>query len=260
MMLSGPWNDVQHVCKTLQTALRKGLGCSASGLGPSRTTFRPCPNDPGPCALKIKAERCSTLFAEYLSVFLVPRHCTSRGRLQELQMEVCRVANMYRHYGAKKGDRITIYMPMIPEAAYTMLAAARLGRMWGASEGGVERVFFGRLPVIAVDNWRPNPFRGAIPLPCDAAEAAARPRSTLQRRDRDGLLCAPAPSLVLCHPRPKMGAQGSDLGRAPCFAASRVIAITAVPLPPPDARSVSSTGSSEQQRAGEREYRARIGA
>jgi len=46
---------------------------------------------------------------------------------KELLFEVCRVANMYKYYGAKKGDRITIYMPMIPEAAYVMLASARLG-------------------------------------------------------------------------------------------------------------------------------------
>jgi len=45
----------------------------------------------------------------------------------ELLQETCRVANMYKHYGAKKGDRITIYMPMIPEAAFVMLASARIG-------------------------------------------------------------------------------------------------------------------------------------
>eukprot|EP00405_Crypthecodinium_cohnii_P010369 CAMPEP_0206440150 /NCGR_PEP_ID=MMETSP0324_2-20121206/12609_1 /ASSEMBLY_ACC=CAM_ASM_000836 /TAXON_ID=2866 /ORGANISM="Crypthecodinium cohnii, Strain Seligo" /LENGTH=666 /DNA_ID=CAMNT_0053907855 /DNA_START=39 /DNA_END=2039 /DNA_ORIENTATION=+ len=46
---------------------------------------------------------------------------------KELQMEVCRVANMYKYFGAKKGDRLTVYMPMIPEAAYVMLASARIG-------------------------------------------------------------------------------------------------------------------------------------
>lgn len=50
-----------------------------------------------------------------------------RISFKELLQETCRVANMYKHYGAKKGDRITIYMPMIPEAAYVMLASARLG-------------------------------------------------------------------------------------------------------------------------------------
>jgi len=46
---------------------------------------------------------------------------------KELQREVCKVANMYKHYGARKGDRITIYMPMIPQAAFAMLAATRIG-------------------------------------------------------------------------------------------------------------------------------------
>lgn len=46
---------------------------------------------------------------------------------KELLQQVCRVANLYKFYGARKGDRITIYMPMVPEAAYVMLASARLG-------------------------------------------------------------------------------------------------------------------------------------
>jgi acetyl-CoA synthetase len=45
----------------------------------------------------------------------------------ELLQETCRVANMYKYYGAVKGDRITVYMPMVPEAAYVMLASARIG-------------------------------------------------------------------------------------------------------------------------------------
>lgn len=45
----------------------------------------------------------------------------------ELLREVCRVANVYKFYGAKKGDKITIYMPMVPEAVYAMLASARIG-------------------------------------------------------------------------------------------------------------------------------------
>ncbi|MFN4186315.1 MAG: AMP-binding protein, partial [Hyphomonas sp.] len=45
----------------------------------------------------------------------------------ELHAEVCRMANVLRAHGAKKGDRITLYLPMIPEAAYAMLACARIG-------------------------------------------------------------------------------------------------------------------------------------
>jgi len=46
---------------------------------------------------------------------------------RELQREVCRMANVLRHHNLRKGDRVAIYMPMIPEAAYAMLACARLG-------------------------------------------------------------------------------------------------------------------------------------
>lgn len=46
---------------------------------------------------------------------------------RELQREVCRMANVLRHNGIRKGDRVAIYMPMIPEAAMAMLACARLG-------------------------------------------------------------------------------------------------------------------------------------
>jgi acetyl-CoA synthetase len=46
---------------------------------------------------------------------------------QELHDEVCRFANVLRDHGVRKGDRVTIYLPMIPEAAYAMLACARIG-------------------------------------------------------------------------------------------------------------------------------------
>ena len=46
---------------------------------------------------------------------------------RELQREVSRLANVLRHNGLRKGDRIAIYMPMIPEAVYAMLACARIG-------------------------------------------------------------------------------------------------------------------------------------
>ena len=45
----------------------------------------------------------------------------------ELHEEVCRFANVLKAHGAKKGDRITLYMPMIPETAMAMLACARIG-------------------------------------------------------------------------------------------------------------------------------------
>jgi acetyl-CoA synthetase len=45
----------------------------------------------------------------------------------EVHAEVCRMANVLKKHGARKGDRVTLYLPMIPEAAYAMLACARIG-------------------------------------------------------------------------------------------------------------------------------------
>ncbi|HEY7990299.1 MAG TPA: acetate--CoA ligase [Stellaceae bacterium] len=45
----------------------------------------------------------------------------------ELHENVCRLGNVLKSHGVKKGDRVTIYMPMIPETAYAMLACARIG-------------------------------------------------------------------------------------------------------------------------------------
>ena len=54
----------------------------------------------------------------------------------ELHAEVCRFANVLKAEGAKNGDRITIYMPMIPEAAVAMLACARIGAVHSVVFGG----------------------------------------------------------------------------------------------------------------------------
>ncbi len=50
--------------------------------------------------------------------------------------EVCRMANVLKKHGVAKGDRVTIYMPMIPEAAYAMLACARIGAIHSVIFGG----------------------------------------------------------------------------------------------------------------------------
>ena len=54
----------------------------------------------------------------------------------KLHEEVCRFANVLKARGITKGDRVTIYMPMIPEAAYAMLACARLGAIHSVVFGG----------------------------------------------------------------------------------------------------------------------------
>ena len=54
----------------------------------------------------------------------------------ELYEHVCRLANVLKKHGVKKGDRVTIYMPMIPEAAYAMLACTRIGAIHSIVFGG----------------------------------------------------------------------------------------------------------------------------
>ena len=60
------------------------------------------------------------------------RHIT----YQELHQQVCRLGNALRARGVKKGDRVCIYMPMVPEAAYAMLACARIGAVHSVVFGG----------------------------------------------------------------------------------------------------------------------------
>ena len=54
----------------------------------------------------------------------------------ELHEEVCRMANVLLKRGVQRGDRVTIYMPMIPEAAYALLACARIGAVHSVVFGG----------------------------------------------------------------------------------------------------------------------------
>ncbi len=55
---------------------------------------------------------------------------------QELHDEVCQFANVLKQRGVKKGDRVCIYMPMIPEAAFAMLACSRIGAVHSVVFGG----------------------------------------------------------------------------------------------------------------------------
>ena len=55
---------------------------------------------------------------------------------KELHKKVCNLSNALKNNGLKKGDRITIYMPMIPEAAYAMLACSRIGAIHSVVFGG----------------------------------------------------------------------------------------------------------------------------
>jgi acetyl-CoA synthetase len=60
------------------------------------------------------------------------KHITYR----EAYEQTCRMANVMKKHGVKKGDRVTIYLPMIPEATYAMLACARIGAIHSIVFGG----------------------------------------------------------------------------------------------------------------------------
>ncbi|MEQ1783021.1 MAG: acetate--CoA ligase [Hyphomonadaceae bacterium] len=89
----------------------------------------------------------------------------------ELHAEVCRFANVLKAQGVTKGDRVTIYMPMIPQAAYAMLACARIGAIHSIVFGGFSPdALAGRLEdcasvcVITADEG----VRGGKPIPLKA--------------------------------------------------------------------------------------------
>jgi acetyl-CoA synthetase len=102
---------------------------------------------------------------------------------RDLHERVCRFANALKALGAKKGDRITIYMPMIPEAAISMLACARIGAVHSVVFGGFSPdALAGRITdcesniVITADQG----LRGGktIPLKANVDAAASNPEVT----------------------------------------------------------------------------------
>ena len=87
---------------------------------------------------------------------------------QELKDEVCKLSNGLKEIGIKKGDRVTIYMPMVPQAVYSMLACARIGAIHSVVFGGFSaESLAGRILdckseyVITAD----QAIRGAKPIP-----------------------------------------------------------------------------------------------
>jgi len=102
---------------------------------------------------------------------------------RELHEQVCRAANLLKNLGVKKGDRITIYLPMIPEAAVAMLACARIGAIHSVVFGGFSPdALAGRIAdcssklVITADEG----LRGGkkVPLKVNVDEALTKPDTT----------------------------------------------------------------------------------
>ena len=95
---------------------------------------------------------------------------------KELHEDVCKFANVMKANGAKKGDRITVYMPMIPEAAIAMLACVRIGAVHSVVFGGFSPdALAGRIQdcesnmVITADEG----IRGGRPIPLKSNTDAA---------------------------------------------------------------------------------------
>ena len=104
---------------------------------------------------------------------------------RELYEETCRFANLLKLRGVKRGDRVMIYMPMIPEAAAAMLACARIGAIHSVVFGGFSpESLAGRIAdcdacaVITADEG----VRGGKPIPRDFSALAKRHVSSCSSR------------------------------------------------------------------------------
>ncbi|MCP5083810.1 MAG: acetate--CoA ligase [Alphaproteobacteria bacterium] len=105
----------------------------------------------------------------------------------QLHEHVCKLANAMKARGCKKGDRVTIYMPMIPEAAYAMLACARIGAVHSIVFGGFSPdALAGRIIDCASDFviTADEGIRGGRPIPLKdntdkAVEIAAKAGATV---------------------------------------------------------------------------------
>jgi len=84
---------------------------------------------------------------------------------QELHYEVCKLANGLKKLGVKKGDCVAIYMPMVPQAAYAMLACARIG--------AIHSVIFGGFSPNAIAD-RINNSDAKVVITCDEGRRAGR--------------------------------------------------------------------------------------
>ncbi|WP_127143053.1 acetate--CoA ligase [Pelagibacterium montanilacus] len=108
-----------------------------------------------------------------------PSHGARQFTFNQLHDEVCRFANVLKGLGVRRGDRVTIYLPMIPEAAFAMLACARIGAVHSVVFGGFSPdALAGRITdcgsrvVVTADEGR----RGGrtVPLKANVDKAVAR--------------------------------------------------------------------------------------
>ncbi|MEZ0496392.1 acetate--CoA ligase [Sphingomonas sp. IW22] len=108
-----------------------------------------------------------------------PDGAVRRFTYRELYAEVCRFANVLKAQGVTKGDRVTVYLPMIPEAAFAVLACARIGAIHSVVFGGFSpEALAGRIQdcdskiVVTADEGCRGGRR--VPLKANVDEAAKR--------------------------------------------------------------------------------------
>ena len=115
----------------------------------------------------------------------VPTEEPRRYTYRELHAEVCRFANVLKAQGVARGDRVTIYLPMIPEAAFAILACARIGAIHSVVFGGFSPdALAGRIQdcdskIVVTADWG---RRGGKTIPLKAnVDAAAERAPSLER-------------------------------------------------------------------------------
>ena len=91
-----------------------------------------------------------------------PKTPTKLITYRELLEQTCRLANVLKAHGVQKGDRVVLYMPMIPEAAYAMLACTRIGAIHSIVFGGfspdalANRINDSDAKVVITADWAPR--------------------------------------------------------------------------------------------------------
>ncbi len=120
-----------------------------------------------------------------------PEH-TETVTYQQLHYEVCKLANGLKKLGVQKGDRVAIYMPMVPQAAYAMLACARIG--------AIHSVIFGGFSPNAIAD-RINDSAAKVVITCDEGRRAGRSVALKSNVDRAiANNACPSVTAVVVHP------------------------------------------------------------
>ncbi len=132
------------------------------------------------------------------------KHVTYR----EMHTQVCKMANVYKNLGVSKGDRVVLYLPMIPEAAYAMLACARIGAVHSI-------VFAGFSPEALAA--RVDGCKASLVVTADEAPRGGRNTALKSNVDKALTICGDVATLVV----ERTGADvGMEQGRDHSFSAT----------------------------------------